>query len=256
MNKLKVVMLVTDGASSRVIYHELKTECEIIAVVVEEKVSHKVLLKNRLKKIGILKVFGQICFKIFNIFLNKLSQNRINEIIRLNNLNLSPIDSNIIVNVDSINDQQVEEILHKYNPDLIIVNGTRIIKGNILNCLDKPFINTHTGITPKYRGVHGGYWALANSDTINCGVTVHLVDEGIDTGTVLYQALIETSINDNFNTYPYLQTAKAIGLLKSVLSDVENHNLSPKKPLTKESALWSHPTLYEYIKNYIKLGAK
>ena len=40
----------------------------------------------------------------------------------------------------------------------------------------------HAGITPQYRGVHGGYWAVVNNDPEHCGVTIHFVDKGIDTG--------------------------------------------------------------------------
>ena len=45
-----------------------------------------------------------------------------------------------------------------------------------------PVINMHAGITLRYRGVHGGYWALAEQHPEWVGTTVHLVDPGIDTG--------------------------------------------------------------------------
>lgn len=256
MDRIKVVMLVCDGASSRIIYHKLKTQCEIVAVVMEEKVSSKVLLKNRFKKLGFFTVLGQICFIILNVILKKFSKQRIKEIIQNYELDTSFIDIQNKISVKSINDEKVKEVLNKYDFDMVLVNGTRIIKNEILSTIDKPFINTHTGITPKYRGVHGGYWALANSDRYNCGVTVHLVDEGIDTGNVLYQSLIQINNQDSFNTYPYLQTAKAIELLRNVLNDLKNNDLKTKEPLVKESALWSHPTLFEYIKNFIKFGVK
>ncbi len=256
MDKVKVVMLVCDVASSRIIYHKLKTRCEIVAIVMEEKVSSKILLKNRVKKLGFFRVFGQVCFMVLNVFLKKLSKQRIKEIQQNYDLDTSSIDFQNTISVKSINDDRVKEVLSDYDFDMVLVNGTRIIKNEILSTTDKPFVNTHTGITPKYRGVHGGYWALANDDKNNCGVTVHLVDGGIDTGNVLYQSLIQVTHNDSFNTYPYLQTTKAIDLLENVFNDVKNYGLKPKKPLTKDSALWSHPTVFEYIKNYIKLGVK
>src|SRR5438093_9923670 len=46
----------------------------------------------------------------------------------------------------------------------VVVNGTRIISEAVLTASDAVFINMHAGITPKYRGVHGGYWALYNGD--------------------------------------------------------------------------------------------
>ena len=46
----------------------------------------------------------------------------------------------------------------------MVVNGTRILSRRMLESIDAVFLNMHVGITPKYRGVHGGYWALANGD--------------------------------------------------------------------------------------------
>ncbi len=49
----------------------------------------------------------------------------------------------------------------------------------------------HAGITLRYRGVHGGYWALAEQHPEWVGTTVHLVDPGIDTGGILAQSTFE-----------------------------------------------------------------
>ena len=130
---------------------------------------------------------------------------------------------------------------------MVVVNGTRIIKKEIIETIDAPFINTHVGITPKYRGVHGGYWALTENDIEHCGVTVHLIDTGIDTGGILYQDVIEITDKDTFNTYPYLQTVAAIPLMKKAINDIANKTYKTRKTdLT--SRLWSHPTIMEYLK--------
>jgi folate-dependent phosphoribosylglycinamide formyltransferase PurN len=256
MSKIKIIMLMSDGASSRIIFHKLKAICDIVLVVQEEPVPNSILLKNRIKKLGLFKVLGQILFMLFSKILKKVSTNRINEIKDEFELDTSPVVHNNLIKVKNINQKEVEKILKTMNHDLILVNGTRIIKSNILDSSTKPFINTHVGITPKYRGVHGGYWALANNDRENCGVTVHLVDEGIDTGSVLYQSLIEPSMKDNFTTYPYLQTQKAVQLLYNIIHDIENNCLKEKKSLTNISNIWSHPTILEYVYNYVTKGVK
>ncbi|MEO6347100.1 MAG: formyltransferase family protein, partial [Aquaticitalea sp.] len=112
------------------------------------------------------------------------------------------------------------------------------------------------GITPKYRGVHGGYWSIANGDKENCGVTVHLVDSGIDTGGVLFQKTIETNPNDNFATYTYLQIGEGIQLMKQAIFAFINGNLKGKEGRTTESNLWSHPTLWFYLRKRIFKGVK
>jgi folate-dependent phosphoribosylglycinamide formyltransferase PurN len=141
------------------------------------------------------------------------------------------------------------------NPDAVVVFGTRIIKEKILNACNAPFINMHMGITPLYRGVHGGYWALACNDAEHCGVTVHLVDKGIDTGSVIEQRIIHIQKNDNFITYPYIQFGEGIELYSKALKMIDEHCLKTKT-VDLPSKIWSHPTIMEYMKFRIKLKIK
>jgi folate-dependent phosphoribosylglycinamide formyltransferase PurN len=125
--------------------------------------------------------------------------------------------------VASVNDASVSDQLTKFAPDVVLVNGTRIIKPNILTGVDAAFINTHVGITPMYRGVHGGYWALWNDDPDNFGVTIHVVDPGVDTGQPLRQIRVLPSEGDTFVTYPLLQQAAALDAIKGILSVTAQH---------------------------------
>ena len=80
MNKLKVVMLICDGDSSRIIYHYLKDYCNVVCVVKEKPISSSILIKNRIKKLGFIKVLGQLIFMLFNKLLKIIDKNRIEEI--------------------------------------------------------------------------------------------------------------------------------------------------------------------------------
>ena len=102
---------------------------------------------------------------------------------------------------------------------MVLVVGTRIISRKVLSAVQAPFINYHDGITPKYRGIHGGYWASAQNDFANFGATVHLVDPGIDTGAVLYQVRPRPLGEDNYATFSYLQLAAALPLLERAAED-------------------------------------
>ncbi len=246
---MNIVMLVGDGESSRIVYNSLSRDFDIKKVIEDTSVSKKIFLKRRVKKIGYSKVFGQILFMIYNKILLKKSKDRIESIKTENRLNSNFYPKKVFKKVESINNKETIDILLKNKPDIIIVNGTRILSKNILNTVDAIFINTHVGITPSYRGVHGGYWSLVNRDYENCGVTVHLVDEGIDTGGILYQDLIEITNLDNINTYPYLQIAKAIPLLKQAIKDVIKGGVKIREIPASSSTLYSHPTLLEYFKN-------
>ena len=151
-------------------------------------------LKRRIKKLGFSTVFGQLLFSAAIVpVVSRQSRRRIQQIISSNKLNTSEIPSDKVTEVPSVNSDLTIAELKRLSPAVVVVNGTRIIQEKVLGCVDAVFLNTHAGITPMYRGVHGGYWALASGDASNCGVTIHKVDKGIDTGSIVAQATISPS---------------------------------------------------------------
>lgn len=255
--KIRIAMLCGDGRSSRIIYNSLTgiPDTSVECVILEDSPSALSMIRGRVKKLGVAKVFGQLLFMAFNKLLGKAAAGRVHQLMNDYGISDAPFPPEVLNKVDSINSPRTLDLLKATTPDVVIVNGTRIIAEKILSAIHCPVINTHMGITPRYRGVHGGYWALANRDRENCGVTVHLVDHGIDTGGVLYQDVIHPDSRDNFNTYPIHQLAKAIPLVNTALSDVRNNRIQVR-PGVQPSSLWSHPTLFEYILNWIRTGAK
>lgn len=252
MIEKKIVIAATDGDSTRALYHCLCKEFFIYKVIIEKPIAKKVLVKNRIKKLGIMKVVGQLMFQVgIYPIIKKLSETRIKEIIEENNLDLSAIPLQKTIFVNSINNDETKNILRELRPDIVIVNGTRIISKSTLSVVNCPWINTHAGITPKYRGVHGGYWALVNNDQALCGVTIHFVDKGIDTGQIIEQKLIKVGEKDNFATYPYLQMATGFKNLNLSLKNILLGNNVSYTPLTEESRLWHHPTIWTYFCNYL-----
>ena len=244
---IKILMLVGSGESSLIMYNGLKNNFDVVRIVKEEKVSRKIFIQRRIKNLGYVKVLGQILFMMFNKYLTKKSEKRINALKKEYDLILKPFPKSIVEDVNSINDSSVINMISDCNPDVIVVNSTRIINESILSSTNAVFLNTHMGVTPKYRGVHGGYWALVEGDYNNCGVTIHIVDKGIDTGGILYQDSIKITNEDNFNTYLYHQISKAIPLIKKAVKDVYNNNYKIKERQDLKSAIWTHPTLSQYI---------
>lgn len=240
-------MLARPGYSTNILFHSLKNDFEIETVILEKPVAASELLKKRIKKLGWWKVAGQLLFQLsIAKILKRTSRKRKKEILKEYGLENTIVPENKIMKVASVNSSECIEALQKVKPELIIVCGTRIISKSVLESLPVKFMNIHAGITPKYRNVHGGYWALVNNDMENCGVTVHLVDEGIDTGTIIYQQKIPVTKRDNFATYPVLQLAEGIIYLKRAINDFfENKLILQKNNL--ESRLWYHPTIWQYI---------
>ena len=235
--------------------------CWSVAAAVESicdcgTVPRKEFLKKRIRKLGWFTVGGQVLFQLLVAKqLTRSSRGRISQIIRAYGLSKVEVPAADTIEVPSVNSEQCLKAMQELKPDLVIVHGTRIISKKLLQNTPALFINIHAGITPRYRGSHGAYWALAGGDADNCGVTVHLVDAGIDTGNILAQGLIPLTPADNFATYPVLQLAEGLRLLKNVIPQLQN-GTRPVVTNTLDSALWHHPTLWGYWWTRLRKGVK
>ncbi|MDX1348700.1 MAG: formyl transferase [Putridiphycobacter sp.] len=253
MTKPKSIIIATEGTTTNLLFETLTSITEVQTVIIESPISKTVLIKNRIKRIGLLKVIGQIMFMALVIPILKIkSKVRISEIISRYKLSNSSIPVKKITQIKSVNNQEIISLVNVHKPDYIFINGTRIIGKNILDQLAIKPINIHVGITPKYRGVHGGYWALYNGDHHLFGTTLHFVDSGIDSGTVIDQKTIVPGEKDQFLTYPILQYCEGLEMLKNNIR--LSFQATEKKPLSHENTLYFHPTIFQYI--YKRLVSK
>lgn len=252
----RVALLAGEGASKNILYHALSSEFEVFPVIVEHGVSRWSLLRRRASRLGLWTAVGQLLFVVLVVpFLEWRSRGRRQEILTDHGLRDEAIDAPM-VHVASSNDRSVIGILAAGHPDVVLVVGTRILSTHLLETARVPFVNIHAGITPRYRGVHGCYWALASRDPGGCGVTVHLVDRGIDTGPVLAQMRISPTGQDDFTTYPLLQLAAAIPALRAALREIIAGQARPIETRASSSRLWSHPTLWGYIWQRLRHGVR
>lgn len=247
-NNSNIVFVCSDCDNTRILYHGIKDTVNITTIITEQTESKGKLVRRRIKRLGFFKVAGQLIFQAgVTPFIRFLSASLIRRFLQENNLNTAAMPENLIRKIESVNDSGFIKIIAEIKPSLILVNGTRIISAKTLNSINCPIINVHVGITPLYRGVHGAYWALANNDKKNCGVTIHAIDKGIDTGKILAQDTIEPRRNDNFVTYPYLQFQKAISLVKKVIPEILKGEMKFINPPQGRSKLWYHPTVWQYL---------
>jgi len=76
-------------------------------------------------------------------------------------------------------------------PDLIVLAGfMKVLPANFVNALSPRIINLHPSLLPEFRGAHAVRDALAAGAT-KTGATIHIVDEGVDTGRILLQQEVE-----------------------------------------------------------------
>src|SRR5690606_10176687 len=142
----KIVMLAGRGASTPILYNALNSEFGINRVILEEKEDRKTFLKRRIRKLGYFRVAGQMMFQlVVPPLLRRLSAKRRAGILNRYELDTTAIPEEKIVHVHSVNEEKVVALLQQMQPDLVIINGTRIISKKILQAVQCRFINVHAG---------------------------------------------------------------------------------------------------------------
>lgn len=242
-----IVMLAGEDVTSWIVYNRLVAEFGPFPALIEKHLPRQALIRTRIRKLGLARTLSQVAF-VFLIrpLLRRSGRRRIAEICQAQGLETAPPAAHYVRHIGSVNSDTCREALKAAAPRVVIVNGTRIIKGDILRATNAVFLNIHQGITPQYRGSHGSYWALYNNDPENAGVTVHVVDEGIDTGGAVARVHADAGPADNFVTYPYLQTAAALRALTVAVRETMAGRLRTL-PVEGPSAVWYHPGFFQYI---------
>ena len=94
--------------------------------------------------------------------------------------------------------EELADAVAAHAPDLVVCAGfMRILGPAFLGRFD--VLNTHPALLPSFPGAHAVRDALAYGVKVT-GVTVHLVDEGVDTGPVVAQAAVPVLPGDDEQT--------------------------------------------------------
>lgn len=101
-----------------------------------------------------------------------------------------------VVQPEKMKAPKLIESLRAWEPDVIVVAAFgRILPKSILDLPQKGCLNVHGSLLPKYRGAAPIQWAVINGET-ETGITIMLMDEGMDTGPILQQKVVPIGPED------------------------------------------------------------
>ena len=98
-------------------------------------------------------------------------------------------------------EEEVLKLILKYDVKLLVLAGyMRLLSKKFINSLPSKFIlNIHPSLLPKYKGMNAIQQAIDDCAEYT-GVTVHYVDEGMDSGFIIKQDSIKINENDTVET--------------------------------------------------------
>ena len=113
--------------------------------------------------------------------------------------------------------------------------------------LSKELFNFHFSLLPKYRGCHTNFYQIFNGEKYS-GVTLHRIDNGIDTGPIIDQIKFKIKINDNaYDNYLNLME-KSVSLLKKNFRNILQKNYKSRNQKINNGSYFSKKSL-----NYQKM---
>lgn len=139
--------------------------------------------------------------------------------------------------VDDINNIQLIEYFKLLCPELILtVHFERLLKSELIRIPAKGCINIHPSLLPYYKGLAPQHWPIINGD-LETGITVHFIDEGMDTGEIILQKRISISPEESVS---HLQL-KMLELYGPLVSEaIEKINLDDFIPIKNDSSVGSY----------------
>ena len=104
--------------------------------------------------------------------------------------------------------------IKKNKIEFVVLDKARfLITKDIIDFLPKKIINLHPSYLPWARGYYPNYWSIRKK--IPFGVTIHFVDEGIDSGDILVQVKSSYSENDTLRHTYYRSRELMINMFKA-----------------------------------------
>ena len=133
-----------------------------------------------------------------------------------------------VVQPVSLNGAEAVAQLAEFHPDVIVVAAFgQILPPSVLDIPSYRCINIHPSLLPRFRGASPVAAAILAGDEFT-GVSIMLMDRGLDTGPVLARAQIPISPQDTTGSLAAKLSQIAAGLLQEVLVHWTKGELSPQ----------------------------
>jgi folate-dependent phosphoribosylglycinamide formyltransferase PurN len=149
----------------------------------------------------------------------------------------------------SPNSSETEQFLRDIQPDLILARCKTILDKRIFTISRVGTFVMHPGICPEYRNAHGCFWALANRDCTNVGMTLLKVDAGVDTGSVY--GYYSCAYNEFAESHIVIQNRVVFDNLDSLetkFCEILGGTATTIDTRGRRSQAWGQPWLTRYLR--------
>ena len=251
---MKIILITQDepfylNKSLKYLIENLPNYVEIVGCIVSDVSPFGKKESFITKALNTLNIFG-LPFSLryaVKFLKSKLSRSSVKDLMKEKKINIIELKK-------SINSKDSLDILKQLKPDLLIsIAGNEIFKEDLINLAPKGCLNLHTAMLPKYRGLMPTFWALKNKEK-HIGVSIFFVDEGIDSGPIIFQEKVE--VLNKTQEQLIIETKKLgmIGIIKSI-ELIASGSYELLKNDEKNMTYFSFPTRND-VKEFYNVGNK
>ena len=143
-----------------------------------------------------------------------------------------------------------EVFLKAKAPDLIAFTGGGLIRRNMLSIPRIGVLNCHTGILPQYRGMDVVEWTAAEDmiGDVGFGASLHLMDQGVDTGPIILKRNIKAHAGEDFAIIRERLEVLMVQLMLEGIRGLQDGSLSPRPQEASQGRQYyvMHPRIKTY----------
>lgn len=152
-----------------------------------------------------------------------------------------------VLRTSSPNTAEARDFLRRLAPDLMLARCKTLLGEATFSIPTRGTFVLHPGICPRYRNAHGGFWALAQDDLANVGVTLLKIDRGIDTGPIYgYFRPMFDPLVDSHQVIQHRGVFDQLPELRAALLAIGDGTAQPLNAAMDDSHEWGQPWLTAY----------
>ena len=251
--KSALIYHVGDEFSGEGLARWLGTFSDLVAVVAIQERQSRLWkrIRREWRRSGPLRFFDVLAFRLYyRLRLARADRAWQAEVLhRLRTSYPSPEPPPAALTVASPNSPEVEAFLAEKAPDVMVARCKSLLRKGIFGIPRLGTFVMHPGICPDYRNAHGCFWALAQGDRDNVGMTLLRIDEGIDTGPVYghYRCAFDP-LNDSHVKIQDKVVLDNLDALRDKLLAVAAGTATTVDTAGRPSREWGQPWLSAYLR--------
>ena len=123
------------------------------------------------------------------------------------------------VSKEDLESTEAVEMVKRIKPDVVLIFGCGMIRGELANVLPEMSLNLHLGISPRYRGAATLFWPFYFLEPQWAGCTIHKIVHEPDAGDILHQCVPDLHSEDGIHDVSCRAVVQATADMKRILNN-------------------------------------